>query len=292
MRSWLRFRRSDADGIGTIQENPVEPNTEQLELPIETEDAASEPAGSLLFPPTLRRDHSVNYVGYMLIATLGLFIASSVGWISWLITIPTIAVIVTTFFEGWRTITLAGIAVVASITVIVLFGSTDSQPEEASPPQPSEAEADVMPPVEGSLGIYLDQLTELWNTVDGPTRITKGLTLQNESGEYDAFIYRFDDSQRVAGAYDPDSQAVYALLITGQLSNPGTAQLYLNVCYVVAPFSQECIASYQEEGLAGLAIADYVDTVHTAEWSLGEHIWRLVVENNVLTVRVYGADAA
>ena len=152
--------------------------------------------------------------------------------------------------------------------------------------------ANPYPPIPGSLGIYMEQLPDLWNEVSGPPQITRGLTRHNEIGEYDTFIYRFGEWGRVAGAYSPNTDAVYALLVTGQFSGEGTDQLYLHTCHLVAAYSPDCIQSYQDVGLAGLMLAEYADQTREAEWTVGESTWRLEIAGNVLTIRVYGPDAA
>ena len=239
-----------------------------------------------------REDLSVNYLGSLLITSIVLTVAASLGWLSWTVSIPAMIVLLTTLFQGWRMVTVAGAVVVAVIVVIGVMmtatGDTPSEQAETVRLQPQ----DPYPPVPGSLGVYMDQIPDLWNTVDTPPRITKGLTRYNETGEYDTFLYRFGEWGRLAGAFDPDNEAVYALLITGRFSGEATDQLYLHLCYVVAPFSQECIDSYYQEGLDGGTHEDFTDIAHEAEWALGDHTWRLEIDQNVMTIRVYGADAA
>lgn len=241
--------------------------------------------------PTLREDLSSKYIGGLAIAAVALFGASALGMLSWWITISVVMVLATTLFDGWGKVTVLGAAVVAGVFVISLVASTlgnpDPEPTVAAtvpPPDPSS-------PIPGSLGIYMDQVSDLWNTVDTSPRITKGLTRYNETGEYDTFIYRFGDWGSVAGAFDPENEAIYALLVTGEFSEPATSQLYLHTCYVVAPYSQECIDSFFEQGLEGGTLEDFVDVVHEAQWTLGDHSWSFETGGNVMAIRVYGADA-
>lgn len=258
---------------------------------VETGDDAADTSEPLL-RFEFREDLSVNYLGSLLIASIVLMVAASLGWVSWAVSIPAIFVLLTTLFQGWRMVTVAGAVLVAVIVVIgvVMTATGDTPSEQAAtvtlPPQ------DPYPPIPGSLGVYMDQIPDLWNTVDAPPRIIKGLTRYNETGEYDTFLYRFGEWGRLAGAFDPDSEAVYALLITGGFSGDATDQLYLHLCYVVAPYSQECIDSYYREGLDGGTLEDFTDLAHEAEWALGDHSWRLEIDQNVMTIRVYGADAA
>lgn len=240
--------------------------------------------------PTLKESVSGAYLRALAIAGLGLVVASALGVLSWFVTISAILLLATTLIEGWQKVTSIGAAVVVAILLISLLplpgGSSpvEEQPTGTLPPFEPEA-------VPGSLGVYMDDLIEGWNTVDGPPRITQGLTRYNETGEYDTFLYRFGEWGRFAGAFDPGNDAVYALLATGRLSHDATDQLFLHLCFIVAPYSQECIDSYNDQGLDEGSLEDFADLVHEAEWALGEHTWTLVVDQNILTIRVYGADA-
>jgi hypothetical protein len=85
---------------------------------------------------------------------------------------------------------------------------------------------------------------------------------------------------------------VYALLAAGWLSEDAASQFYLRLCFMVAPYSQGCVDSYLEHGLAGGTLGDLTELPHEAEWVSEGHTWRLEVTENVLTIRVFGADAA
>lgn len=253
----------------------------------EATDRRSEPFLTL----SLRENLSVNYVGTLSLGSIVLVALAFLSVISWLFCALALLVLGTTLFQGMRSATLAGAIVLAATLIagVVLSGNDSSRAEPATgsitAPEPIQ-------PIPGSLGIYMDQITESWNTVDGPPQIVRGLTRQNEIGTYDTFIYRFGEWGRVAGAYDPDTDAVYALLVTGGLYAEDTDQLYLHLCFVVAPYSPDCIASYFEDGLSGGTTEDFVDQQHQSEWVLDDHTWRLEIDQNVLTIRVYGADAA
>lgn len=252
-----------------------------------------EPGESLAIPaPTLRKNLSPNYLGGLLVASLALLLGSLFGVLSLWVTIPAILVLLSTLIDGWHLVTLGGAAAVAAILMVSLAVSPSEEPEVTPQAFVADEQPDPYPPIPGSLGIYMDQIPELWNTVDAPPSINRGLTRHNEIGEYDTFIYRFGEWGRVAGAYDPNNDAIYALLVTGTFSGPATDQLHLHLCFLVAPYSPECIDSFYEQGLDGGALEDFVDTAHSAEWALGDHVWRLQIEDNVMTVRVYGADAA
>jgi hypothetical protein len=59
---------------------------------------------------------------------------------------------------------------------------------------------------------------------------------------------------------------------------------------MVAPYSQECVDSYFEEGL-GETPLDELEGPYRSEWKVADHTWRLEIEENLLTIRVFGADA-
>ncbi len=285
-----------ADAATEVDDEVDDAIDEQL-LSGETEGATPDhPPEPLNFlpRPTFRRDLSPNQLGALLIAAIALLVVSWLGMLPWFVSLLGILVLLTTVLEGWRKVTLIGGAAVAVITVIslVFSGGSAPDPPAGQPIAATPPSQDPYPPIPGSLGIYMDQVTELWNTVDGPPRIMRGLTRHNETGDYDTFIYRFGEWGRLAGAYDPDNDAVYALLVTGQFSGAATDQLYLGLCFVVAPYSQECIDSYSQVGLDGGTLQDFVDRPHQAEWTLDGHYWNLEIDGNVMTIRVYGEDVA
>jgi hypothetical protein len=144
--------------------------------------------------------------------------------------------------------------------------------------------------VAGSLGVGLGDLVDQWNALDEAPSITRGLTRNTEPGQYDSFIYRFGEWGRLAGAYDPATDSLHGLLAAGQLSNEATSQLYLHLCFVLHPYSQECIDSYFQYGLSDETLADFGDTNHQASWQIEDQTWSVEIEGNVLTIRALGAD--
>ena len=186
---------------------------------------------------------------------------------------------------------IAGSVAVVAIVLASALSSTNNPSEN----QVTNVEDTVFTPppaVPGSLGIYLDDLTDLWNSLPQSPGIAGGFVYNTEPGQYDSFIYRFGDWGRLAGAYDPSNDAVYALLATGQFSNEATSQLYLHLCFILNPYSQECIDNYFEKGLDYGTLADFGDVSHQAEWQMDDQTWRLEIEGNVLTIRVLGEDVS
>jgi hypothetical protein len=252
-----------------------------------TDDADDGPHSSL----GLRQDLGVGYLGAVFLASTALVVVGWAGVLSWWVIIPAILVLVMNLLDGWRKPTLVGVVVVTILLIVDLAASTPSttQVVGAAPTTPSTVP--LSPPV-GSLGIYMEDIIAAWNQVEDAPQIVRGLTRQNEIGDYDTFIYRFGQWGRLAGAYDPDDDAIYALLVAGQLSDEATDGLYLHLCFVVSPYSQDCIDTYHEQGLDGGDLADLSGVSRNVEWRLEDQTWRLEIDQNVLTIRVFGADAA
>lgn len=144
--------------------------------------------------------------------------------------------------------------------------------------QPAAAASD-------SLGISLPDLTARWNEASVPPTITKGIARTPETGRFDAFSYRFNDSSLVAGAYDDRTDDIYALLASSWISDEHAHRLVIHVCHVVHPYSQACLDEYFEHGLGGLTLEDYRDVEHRAEWTIDGVLWRLDIRENIQNIR-------
>ena len=234
---------------------------------------------------TLRGDLPSGYLTLIVIGLVGIVVASLVGILPWWLTILAMPTLGATLVEGGNRVVLAGGALIGFIVIAGLVGGGTSPSTEAAPAAKAPPVSAVAAPPE-SLGVFLSELSEQWNVVSGAPRITKSFTRYSESGAYDSFLYRFGDWGRLAGAYDPATDALYALLVTGQIRANPTSGLFQRLCFVLDPFSQECIDTYIEQGLDSGALEDFVDVDHNAEWKIGDQTWRLEIENNILTIRV------
>lgn len=279
----------------------AEPNdTAERQAEADHFDDDSRPASSGTTPgrftplprPVLRLDLSLTHVIAIVIAAVFALVIGWLGILPWYFTIAMILLLATTLIEGWRRLTLLGALAVIVIVAVNLVTAWDNDETVIAAAVVPTSPPTTLEPIPGSLGVFMDQLTTSWNGVSGEPQITRGLTRNNEIGEYDTFIFRFGRWGRVAGAYDPDTEAIYALLAAGQMSEPATGQLYVHLCFVIAPYSQECLDSYHEEGLGGGALEDFTDTQRIAEWRSEENEWNLQIDRNVLVIRVYGPDAS
>ena len=190
---------------------------------------------------------------------------------------------------GWLVLAIGlGLAV---ITLISLWPSTvpEASVEHTLPPA-AEAEiaASIAP---GSLGVKLAYVAERWNEVALPPPITGGFIRNPESGQFDSFTYRFNQSSLLAGAYDPANDYVYAVMTSSWLSDESATRLSQHVCHLVNPYSQECLDDFAKKGLLGQPLESYRDLEHQTEWTIGEQVWRLHIVDNIQTIRVLGPGA-
>ncbi|MCO6502354.1 MAG: hypothetical protein J5I28_04655 [Acidimicrobiales bacterium] len=185
--------------------------------------------------------------------------------------------------HGGIWVVIALVAAVLVILTINLWPRSNSNFAEAPAPVGT---VPTTPAAAGdSLGIRLPDLTERWNEVTSPPAITKGIPRTPETGRFDAFTYRFNDSSVVAGAYDDRTEDIYALLVRSWLSDENSHRLVIHLCHVVHPHSPACLEKYQNEGLSGGVLEDFRDLGHRAEWSIDGVRWRLEIEENIQTIR-------
>jgi len=145
------------------------------------------------------------------------------------------------------------------------------------------------PPPAGSLRLTLGALSAGWNAVDHPPSISGGITTSPEPGQLDSFLYRFNDSAMLAGAYDPANGHVYALMIRANLHYEAVPNLYVHLCYLLHPGSQACLDTFIEEtGMFGRTTADLIGTDRSATWAFEGHDWQFDIAADVETIRVQG----
>ena len=187
-------------------------------------------------------------------------------------------------------------ALVGAVLVLIagVFIATGSDAAGTVPVSPRTQATTPEPPSPGeSLGFTLDQLTEGWNEVEHPPRIAGGITTSPEPGPLDSFLYRFNDSAFLAGAYDPSNGHVSALMVSASLHYVAVPNLYVHVCYLIHPGSQECLEAFVEEtGLFGKTATDLLETEQTAAWEFEGHQWRFEIAADVETIRVQAASTA
>jgi hypothetical protein len=190
---------------------------------------------------------------------------------------------------GWLVLAIGlGLAAITLISVWPSTGPEASAEHTLPPAAEAEIAASIAP---GSLGVKLADVAERWNEVALPPRITGGFLRNPESGQFDSFTYRFNQSSLLAGAYDPINDYVYAVMASSWLSDESAARLNQHVCHLVSPYSQECLDAFAIKGLVGQPLESYRDLEHQTEWTIGEQVWRLHIVDNIQTIRVVGPGA-
>lgn len=169
------------------------------------------------------------------------------------------------------------------IGVVAWWPTSPAQPVGTLAPLPTQPPAGAS---SDSLGISLSELAARWNEAAVPPTITKGIPRVPESGPFDAFSYRFNESSLVAGAYDDRTEDVYALLVSSWISDENAHRLVIHLCHVAHPYSQACLDEYFEHGLGGLTLEEYRDLGHRAEWKIDDVTWRLEIVDNIQHIRV------
>jgi hypothetical protein len=178
------------------------------------------------------------------------------------------------------------------VLIVGVFIATGSDAAGTVPVSPrTQATTPAPPPPGESLGFTLDQLSDGWNQVEHPPLISGGLTTSPEPGQLDSFLHRFNDSAFLAGAYDPSNGHVSALMVSASLHYEAVPNLYVHLCYLLHPGSQECLEVFVEEtGLFGKTAADLLDTEQTAAWEFEGDRWRFEIAADVETIRIQTAS--
>lgn len=182
----------------------------------------------------------------------------------------------------------AGAAAAVAILGVIVFTGGNPEPVRAGP-RP-EAAAPMTPEIpKGSLGIRLDDVDEAWNAVDQPPLMLSGVMVSPDQGRFDAFIHSFDGSAELSGVFDRSDRFVYGLRARAALGSTSIRNLYVHLCYMLHPGSQECLETFVEEaGVYGTAIEDFEGEDYEAGWSFAGNEWRLGIEDDVETIRVFG----
>lgn len=232
------------------------------------------------------------YLGTLVISALLLIVAGMTSVLPWPASILGLAALGSTRIEGAHWLALGGgglfavLVIVFSLTGARGAGLADSLvvTEESTPSQPVAAA--------GSLGVMIGEIPELWNGLGHPPAMTKGLVTETQAGQYRSFHYRFDRAASLAGAYDPSDGSVHALMGSVGLSHQAAPYFYLHLCFMLHPYSQDCIDAYLEEGLDGKQIADYSGQQHAAQWQLDGQVWKLEIAGDIQTIRVISEEAS
>jgi len=231
------------------------------------------------------------YLGALSASALLLIVAGMSSVLPWPASILGLAALGSTRIPGAHWLALGGgglfavLVIVFSLTGVGNVGRADSPaPTDASAPSQPVAAA-------GSLSLKIGEIPELWNGLGHPPAMTRGLVMETQAGQYDSFQYRFDSAASLAGAYDPSDGSVHALMASIGLAHQAAPYFYLHLCFMLHPYSQECIDAYLEEGLGGKQIADYAGQRHAVQWEFDGQVWKLEIAGDIQTIRVISEAA-
>ena len=184
----------------------------------------------------------------------------------------------------WMSWTAIGLGVVFSMAGLYFSGEGRAAVPIAASAAGPESLAEVP---DGSLGVRFSELADRWNALDKPPYLLKGMSTTPEPGQFDSFSYRFDEGSVLAGAYSPTDDFVYALMVRAGVQHEASATMYVHLCYLLYPGTQECFDSYVEEsGIFGKDREDLIGSDHFSSWQFDGNEWRLEIVDNVQTMRV------
>jgi hypothetical protein len=187
-------------------------------------------------------------------------------------------------------------ALVGAVLVLVVGGFIASRGDASGTVAAATgSQAATIPslPPEESIGVTLDQLVEAWNAVEHPPTISGGITTSPEPGPLDSFLHRFNDSAFLAGAYDPSTGHISALMASASLHYEAVSNVYVHLCYLLHPGSQPCLEVFIEEtGLFGKSPADLIGTEQVAAWEFEDRMWRVEIADDVETIRIQASESA
>ena len=258
-------------------------------IPVDANEPPDDTPGTgpewLVFAKQIPRLYSAALGG----AVLTIFLGGAFAPIAWIAVVVSIVALVRVKDEGMRWMAWTGLAVGLLFSLFALFNS-GSEEVEASPlaANPSGSEAVSQIP-EGSLGVEFSGLKEGWNAVPDPPLIVTGITTSPEVGPLDSFLYRFDGAALLAGAYDPADGYVYALMAKVGIRHEALSNMFVHVCYLLYPGSQDCFDQFMEKsGVYGKTPEELSEGDFSTSWTYEGNEWRVEVVDDIETIRVLG----
>ena len=222
-------------------------------------------------------------------AVLTLFLGGTFAPIAWIAVAVSAVALIRVKDEGMRWMAYTGLALGLLFTTFALFASGEEvveAPPLAATASGSETVSEVP---EGSLGIEFADLKEGWNAVPDPPLIVTGITTSPEVGPLDSFLYRFDDAAVLAGAYNPADGHVYALMAKVGIGHEARANMFVHLCYLLYPGTQDCFDTYMDEsGVYGKTTEELSAGDQLSNWEFRGNEWRVEVVDDVETIRVLG----
>jgi hypothetical protein len=177
----------------------------------------------------------------------------------------------------------AGLVLVAGV---FLAATSDTAGSVRADPSSVRSAAAVVPAAD-SLGVLLTDLADAWNEVGDPPSINGGILTSPEPGRLDSFLYQFEGTAVLAGAYDPMDGSVHALMARASLHDEASNSLFIHLCHLVQPGSQTCLDSFiQVTGTFGKPHSELAGSQSELAWELPGQAWELEIAGDVETIRV------
>jgi len=223
-------------------------------------------------------------------ALLSVFVGGLFAPVAWVTVGVAIVTLVKVKEPSMRWMAWTGLAVGVGFSIIGIgaFGPSGSVDAQSLPETPAAAEELPEIPV-GSLGIEFGDLSEGWNALPDPPFILKGIATTPEAGALDSFVYRFDEAALLAGAYNPSDGYVYALMSKTGIRHQSRSNVFLHLCYLLYPGTQDCFDTYIEEsGIYGKTAEELSEADHFSSWVFQGNEWRVEIVDDIETIRVLG----
>jgi hypothetical protein len=223
-------------------------------------------------------------------AVLSVFFAGIFSPIAWVTVGVAGAALAKVKDQNMRWMAWSGLAVGVLFSMIGIVTSGSAGTVDAPPlPKTSSGPADPDEIPVGSLGIEFENLEEGWNALPDPPFILQGVSITPEAGVLDSFMYRFDSASLLAGAYNPDDGYIYALMTKTGVGHDARSNMYVHLCYLLYPGTQDCFDTYiAESGIYGRPAEEVVEEDHSSSWSFDGNAWRVDIAGDIETIRVLG----
>jgi hypothetical protein len=176
------------------------------------------------------------------------------------------------------------------VTGVFLAATSDTAGSVRADSSSSRAAASAGPAPD-SMGVLLTDLPASWNEVADPPAITGGILTSPEPGRLDSFLYQFEGTAVLAGAYDPIDGSVHALMARVSVHDESASSLFIHLCHLLQPGSQACLDEFiRATGTFGKPHIELAGTDLAMTWELEGQIWELEIADDIETIRVQRAS--
>jgi hypothetical protein len=223
-------------------------------------------------------------------ALLTVFVGGTFPPVAWVTAALAVVTLVTVKEESMRWMAWAGVVVGVLFSFLGVFNAGGDGTFDAPPSANTSVGAEEPPEIPvGSLGVEFVDLSEGWNALPDSPFIVKGISTTPEVGALDSFVYRFDEAALLAGAYNPSDGFIYALMSKVGIRHESRSNVFLHLCYLLYPGTQDCFDTYIEEsGVYGKTAEELSAADLYSSWVFQGNEWRVEVVDDIETIRVLG----